>query len=73
MYLARIRKYNPVLQCVITVTEELAHKQAREADREIARGKYRGPLHGIPWGAKDCSPPKAISQHGELGRTRRRI
>jgi len=58
MYLARIRKYNPVLQCVITVTEELARKQAREADKEIARGKYRGPLHGIPWGAKDLLATK---------------
>ncbi|MBC7791629.1 MAG: amidase [Anaerolineae bacterium] len=58
MYLARIRQYNPVLQCVITVTEERARKQAREADREIARGRYRGPLHGIPWGAKDLLATK---------------
>lgn len=58
MYLGRIRKYNPALQCVITVTEERARKQAREADREIARGKYRGPLHGIPWGAKDLLATK---------------
>jgi len=53
MYLARLRKYDPVLHCIVTLTEELALKQARRADEEIAAGKYRGPLHGIPWGAKD--------------------
>ena len=58
MYLSRIGKYNPVLQCVITLTEERARKQAQEADREIARGRYRGPLHGIPWGAKDLLATK---------------
>jgi Asp-tRNA(Asn)/Glu-tRNA(Gln) amidotransferase A subunit family amidase len=53
MYLGRIRKYDPVLKAVITVTEDRARAQARKADEEIARGRYRGPLHGIPWGAKD--------------------
>jgi Asp-tRNA(Asn)/Glu-tRNA(Gln) amidotransferase A subunit family amidase len=53
MYLARLRKYDPVLKCVITLTEDRALRQARAADSEIARGHYRGPLHGIPWGAKD--------------------
>ena len=53
MYLARITRYDPALKAVITVTRERALRQAREADAEIARGKYRGPLHGIPWGAKD--------------------
>ena len=53
IYLERLKKYQPVLNCVITLTEEHALKQARAADREIAAGKYRGPLHGIPWGAKD--------------------
>ena len=53
MYLARLRKYDPVLKCVISLTEERALRQARAADTEIARGRYRGPLHGIPWGAKD--------------------
>jgi Asp-tRNA(Asn)/Glu-tRNA(Gln) amidotransferase A subunit family amidase len=53
MYLARLRRYDPVLKCVITLTEDRALAQARAADAEIARGKYRGPLHGIPWGAKD--------------------
>ncbi|MCY7380237.1 MAG: amidase [Gemmatimonadaceae bacterium] len=53
MYLARITRYDPALKAVITVTRERALRQAREADAEIARGTYRGPLHGIPWGAKD--------------------
>ncbi len=53
MYLTRLRRYNEKLHCVITFTEELAMKQARRADEEIAAGRYRGPLHGIPWGAKD--------------------
>ncbi|MFL5510542.1 MAG: amidase [Gemmatimonadaceae bacterium] len=53
MYVARLKKYDPVLRCVISLTEERALKQARAADAEIARGRYRGPLHGIPWGAKD--------------------
>jgi Asp-tRNA(Asn)/Glu-tRNA(Gln) amidotransferase A subunit family amidase len=53
MYLARLRKYDPKLHFVITLTEERALKQAAAADAEIAAGKYRGPLHGIPWGAKD--------------------
>ena len=53
IYLDRIRRYDPVLRCVITATPELAMKQARAADAEIAAGKYRGPLHGIPWGGKD--------------------
>ena len=53
LYLDRLKRYDPLLHCVVTLTEELALKQARQADREIASGKYRGPLHGIPWGAKD--------------------
>jgi len=53
MYLARLRKYDPVLKCVITLTEDRALEKARAADAELSRGKYRGPLHGIPWGAKD--------------------
>ncbi len=53
IYLARLEKYNKQLNCVITLTREHALQQARAADREIAAGKYRGPLHGIPWGAKD--------------------
>ncbi len=53
LYLERLRKYDPVLHCVVNYTEDLALKQAEHADREIASGRYRGPLHGIPWGAKD--------------------
>ncbi len=53
MYLSRLRRYDPTLHFVITLTEERAMAQAREADRDIAAGKYRGPLHGLPWGAKD--------------------
>ncbi len=53
LYLSRLKKYDPKLHFVITSTEERALKQAAAADAEIAAGKYRGPLHGIPWGAKD--------------------
>ena len=53
MYLRRLERHDPVLQCVVTLTPERALRQAREADAEIAAGRYRGPLHGIPWGAKD--------------------
>ncbi|MBC7897515.1 MAG: amidase, partial [Cytophagaceae bacterium] len=53
MYLARLKRLNPTLNCVVTFTDELAMQQARQADTEIAAGRYRGPLHGIPWGAKD--------------------
>ncbi|MBB5059193.1 Asp-tRNA(Asn)/Glu-tRNA(Gln) amidotransferase A subunit family amidase [Granulicella aggregans] len=53
MYLARLRKYDPTLHFVITYTEDRALKQAAAADAEIAAGNYRGPLHGIPWAAKD--------------------
>ncbi len=53
LYLERLKKYDPVLKCVVTLTEELALKQAAQADTEIKAGKYRGPLHGVPWGAKD--------------------
>ena len=53
MYLGRLKRYDPKLKCVVTLTEELALEQARRADKEIAAGNYRGPLHGIPWGAKD--------------------
>src|SRR5512143_268361 len=53
MYLERLKRYDPQLHCVVNLTEERARKQAKELDSEIAHGKYRGPLHGIPWGAKD--------------------
>jgi Asp-tRNA(Asn)/Glu-tRNA(Gln) amidotransferase A subunit family amidase len=60
MYLSRLKKYGPRLQCVVTLTEELALAQAARADEEIAVGHYRGPLHGIPWGAKDLLATKGI-------------
>jgi Asp-tRNA(Asn)/Glu-tRNA(Gln) amidotransferase A subunit family amidase len=60
MYLARLKKYGDKLLCVVTLTEDLALKQAAAADAEIKRGKYRGPLHGIPWGAKDLFATKGI-------------
>jgi Asp-tRNA(Asn)/Glu-tRNA(Gln) amidotransferase A subunit family amidase len=60
MYLERLKKYSPKLLCVITLTEELALEQAAKADDEIKRGHYRGPLHGIPWGAKDLYAAKGI-------------
>src|ERR1700692_1584086 len=53
IYLRRLERFDPKLRCVITLTREHALEQARRADKEIAAGKYRGPLHGIPWGAKD--------------------
>ena len=52
-FIDRIKKYGDSLQCVISVTETLAMQQATAADAEIAKGKYRGPLHGIPYGLKD--------------------
>src|SRR5262249_4522019 len=60
IYLQRIAKFDPKLRCVITLTRELALAQARQADREIAAGKYRGPLHGIPWGGKDLLDTASI-------------
>ena len=53
IYLARLHKYNPTLNCVVTILDDLGLEQAKQADAEIAAGKYKGPLHGIPWGAKD--------------------
>ncbi len=53
MYLARLHRYNDKLNCVVTFLDDLALAQAKQADAEIAAGKYKGPLHGIPWGAKD--------------------
>src|SRR6202011_1455071 len=53
IYLKRLEQFDSKLHCVITLTRELALKQAKQADEEIAAGKYRGPLHGIPWGGKD--------------------
>jgi Asp-tRNA(Asn)/Glu-tRNA(Gln) amidotransferase A subunit family amidase len=61
LYLDRLERYQPKLLCSITITRELALTQARRADAEIASGKYRGPLHGIPWGAKDLVDTAGIA------------
>ena len=53
IYLERLQRFDPKLLCVITLLREPALAQAKQTDAEIAVGKYRGPLHGIPWGAKD--------------------
>ena len=53
MYLDRLKRYNPALNFVVTFTDDLAMQQAQQADKEMAAGTYRGPLHGIPWGCKD--------------------
>ena len=60
MYLDRLKKFGPKLNCVVTLTEELALAQAAQADKEIRAGKYKGPLHGIPWGGKDLFATKGI-------------
>jgi Asp-tRNA(Asn)/Glu-tRNA(Gln) amidotransferase A subunit family amidase len=60
MYLERLKKYGPKLNCVVTLTEDLALAQAAQADKEIRSGRYKGPLHGIPWGAKDLLATKGI-------------
>jgi Asp-tRNA(Asn)/Glu-tRNA(Gln) amidotransferase A subunit family amidase len=60
IYLDRIDRFDSKLRCVITVTRDLALEQARRADQEIAAGKYRGPLHGIPWGTKDLLDTRGI-------------
>jgi Asp-tRNA(Asn)/Glu-tRNA(Gln) amidotransferase A subunit family amidase len=61
LYLERLERFNPKLRCVITFTRELALAQAKKADEEIAAGKYRGPLHGIPWGGKDLLDTAGIA------------
>jgi Asp-tRNA(Asn)/Glu-tRNA(Gln) amidotransferase A subunit family amidase len=61
IYLKRLEEFDPKLHCVITLTRELALRQAEQADEEIAAGKYRGPLHGIPWGGKDLLDTAGIA------------
>jgi Asp-tRNA(Asn)/Glu-tRNA(Gln) amidotransferase A subunit family amidase len=61
IYLDRIGRFDPKLHCVITLTKDHALKQARQADKEIAAGKYRGLLHGIPWGGKDLLDTAGIA------------
>ena len=61
IYLKRLEQFNPTLRCAITITREHALAQAKKADAEIAAGKYRGPLHGIPWGGKDLLDTAGIA------------
>lgn len=61
LYLDRLKRFGLRLKCVITLTENLALKQAKQADEEISAGLYKGPLHGIPWGAKDLLATKGIN------------
>src|ERR1035438_8148708 len=68
IYLDRLERFDKKLHCVITLTREHALEQARRADAEIAAGKYRGPLHGIPWGAKDLLDTAGIPTTYEIGR-----
>lgn len=58
LYLRRLERHNPALNCVVNLLPERALTQARELDRELAQGRYRGPLHGIPWGVKDIVAAK---------------
>ena len=61
IYLERLQQFDPKLRCVITLTADHSMAQAKEADAEIASGKYRGPLHGIPWGGKDLLDTAGIA------------
>ena len=65
MYIARLKKFDPWLHFVITITEARALAQAKEADKEISAGKYRSILHGLPWGGKDLLAVRAIPPRGE--------
>jgi len=60
LYLARLKRFDPQLHCVVTLTEEIALRQATQADDEIAAGRYRGPLHGIPYGLKDLLAVRGV-------------
>ena len=60
MYLGRLKRFDPTLLCVVTLLEEQALAAAKQADQEIAAGHWRGPLHGLPWGAKDLFHTKGI-------------
>ena len=60
IYLARLKKLNPTLLCAVTIMEESARKEAAAADAEIKAGKYRGPLHGLPYGVKDLFNTKGV-------------
>ncbi|MEO5589531.1 MAG: amidase [Gemmatimonadaceae bacterium] len=73
IYLDRLKKYDPVLHCVISLTEDRARARAKAADAEIAAGRYRGPLHGIPWGAKDLLAVKGYKTTWGAGPYREQV
>jgi Asp-tRNA(Asn)/Glu-tRNA(Gln) amidotransferase A subunit family amidase len=73
LYLDRLERFDSKLRCVITLTRDLALAQAKQADLEIAAGKYRGPLHGIPWGAKDLVDTAGIATTYGAEPFRRRV
>ncbi len=60
IYLTRLKRLNPTLLCAVTIMEEQARAEAAKADAEIKAGKYRGPLHGLPWGVKDLFATKGV-------------
>jgi Asp-tRNA(Asn)/Glu-tRNA(Gln) amidotransferase A subunit family amidase len=72
LYLERLTRFGPALRCVVTLTEDLALEQARRADVELAEGRVRGPLHGIPWGAKDLLSTRAYATTWGTGLFRER-
>jgi Asp-tRNA(Asn)/Glu-tRNA(Gln) amidotransferase A subunit family amidase len=73
LYLERLRRLGPGLACVATLTEERALAQAARADRELAAGRYRGPLHGIPYGAKDLLDTAGIETAWGAAPSRERV
>jgi hypothetical protein len=73
LYIERLKRYDPILKCVVTLTEARALAQAERADREIAAGNYRGILHGIPWGVKDLFAVKEYPTTWGTGCYRDRI
>ncbi len=73
LYIERLKRYDPILHCVITLTEDRAREQAKKADAEIAAGHYRGPLHGIPWGAKDLLAVKGYKTTWGAGPYREQV
>jgi hypothetical protein len=72
MYIDRLKRHGPKLEAVVTMTDERALAQARKAEQEIKAGRYKGLLHGIPWGAKDLLATKAIAPPGARNRTKTR-
>jgi Asp-tRNA(Asn)/Glu-tRNA(Gln) amidotransferase A subunit family amidase len=60
IYLTRLKRFDPVLLCAVTIMEGQAREAAQQADAEIKAGKYRGPLHGIPWGVKDLFSTRGV-------------